>query len=91
MKCCSYKTGVIVEIVESSNEKFKYITIAKNPKDIYTFTRLVYSDETLIVDCEYSEISIDDLNVGDIIVAYHSNIMTMSIPPQTSVYIIELK
>lgn len=91
MKCCAYKYGVIVEINESSNEKNMYITIAKNPKDIYTFTKLVYSDETLIVDCEYNEITIDDLSVGDIIIAYHSNAMTMSIPPQTAAYIIELK
>lgn len=91
MKCCSYKMGVIVEITKSSNDKFKYITIAEDPKNVYTFTRLVYNDETLILDCEYNEISVDKLSIGDVILVYHSNIMTMSIPPQTLAYIIELK
>ncbi|MEG2363405.1 MAG: hypothetical protein RSC26_07855 [Terrisporobacter sp.] len=62
-----------------------------DPNNIYTQTRLVYSEETLILNCEYNEISINDLRVGDFIVAYHSNAMTISIPPQTSVYIIEVK
>ncbi|MCC3863585.1 hypothetical protein K0040_04560 [Terrisporobacter petrolearius] len=91
MKCCSYKIGVIVEIMDSNDERYKLVTIGQNPKDIYTFTRLVVSDETLIVDREYNEITVEDLNIGDLVVAYHSNIMTMSIPPQTSAYIIEVK
>ena len=70
---------------------YKFITIAKKPKDMYTYTRLVYSQKTIILDHEYNEISVDDLNVGDTIVAFHSNAMTMSIPPQTSVFIIEVK
>lgn len=91
MKCCSYKIGTIVEIVDSNDIRYKLVTIGKNPNDIYTFTRLVVSDETLIVNWEYNEITVEDLNVGDLVVAYHSNAMTMSIPPQTNAYIIEVK
>lgn len=91
MSCCSYTIGTIVDISDSMNEQYKFITIAKIPGDIYTYTSLVYSKETIILDQEYSEISIDDLNIGDTIVAFHSNAMTMSIPPQTSVFIIEVK
>nr|WP_317333432.1 hypothetical protein [uncultured Romboutsia sp.] len=91
MSCCSYTIGTIVDISDSMNEQYKFITIAKIPDDIYTYTRLVYSEETIILDQEYNEISIDDLNIGDTVVAFHSNIMTMSIPPQTSVFIIEVK
>ncbi|MDK2561971.1 hypothetical protein QOZ84_00295 [Romboutsia sedimentorum] len=91
MKCCSYKNGVIVEISNSSNSDYKYITIAKDINDIYTFIRLVYSKETIILNCEYNEISVDDLNIGDFVFVYHSNIMTMSIPPQSVAYIIEVK
>lgn len=91
MGCCSYSIGTIVDISDNINEKYKFITIAKIPGDIYTYTRLVYSKETIILDCEYKEISIDELNIGDTIVAFHSNAMTMSIPPQTSVFIIEVK
>ena len=83
MGCCSYSIGTIVDISDNINEEYKFITIAKIPGDIYTYTRLVYSKETIILDCEYKEISIDELN--------HSNAMTMSIPPQTSVFIIEVK
>ncbi|MCC3670854.1 MULTISPECIES: hypothetical protein [Terrisporobacter] len=91
MKCCSYKIGVIVEIMNSNDERYKLITIGEDPKDIYTFTRLVVSEETLILDPKYNEITVKDLNIGDLVVAYHSNVMTMSIPPQTSAYIIEVK
>ena len=62
MGCCSYKIGSIVEISDSINEPYKFITIAKNPSDIYTHTKLVYSEETIILDYEYNEISIDDLD-----------------------------
>lgn len=91
MKYFSYKIGSIVEIQDIPSQPYKFITIATNPNDVYTFTRLVYSDQTLILNCEYDEITVDDLQIGDIIVAYHSNAMTMSIPPQTQVYIIEVK
>ena len=91
MGCCSYSIGTIVDISDNINEEYKFITIAKIPGDIYTYTRLVYSKETIILDCEYKEISIDELNIGGTIVAFHSNAMTMSIPPQTSVFIIEVK
>ena len=90
MKCCSYRIGRIVEIANSNDERYKLITIGKDPSDIYTFTRLVVSDETLILNCEYNEITVNDLRIGDLVVAYHSNAMTMSIPPQTSAYIIEV-
>ena len=91
MYCCSYKVGTIVEISDTLDGKYKFITIGKVPKDIYTYIKLVYSDETIILNHEYNEIGISDLKVGDRIVAFHSNMMTMSIPPQTSVYVIELK
>lgn len=91
MKYSSYKIGNIIKIQDIEGQTYKFITIGTDPSDIYTFTKLIYSDETLIVDCEYNEISIDDLKIGDKVVAYHSNIITLSIPPQTQVYIIEVK
>ena len=91
MKCCSYKMGIIVEIIDSSDGRYKLVTIGKDPMDIYTFIRLFVSDETLILNFEYNEITVDDLSLGDLVVAYHSNAMTMSIPAQTSAYIIEVK
>lgn len=89
MKFCSYKIGYIVEITDGLNDGYKYITIAKDPNDIYTYTKLVYSEQTLVLDWNYEEISVDDLRLGDLVVSYHSNAMTMSIPPQTTAYIIK--
>lgn len=91
MKYASFRVGTIIDIEDIQGQPYKFITIATNPKDIYTFTKLIYSDQTLILDCEYNEIGIEDLNIGDKILAYHSNVITMSIPPQTQVYIIEVK
>ena len=62
MKYCSYRIGIIVDISDIENDnKNKFVTIAKKPKDFYSFTRLVVSKETLILYCEYNEISVDDL------------------------------
>lgn len=91
MKYASFRVGTIIDIEDIQGQQYKFITIATNPKDIYTFTKLIYSDQTLMLDCEYNEISLEDLNIGDQILAYHSNAMTMSIPPQTQVFIIEVK
>ena len=91
MKCCSYKIGVIVEIMDSSDGRYKLITIGPDPTSIYPFTSLVFFTAPFLLNCEYNEIIVDDLKVGDFVVAYHSNVMTMSIPPQTSAYIIEVK
>lgn len=91
MNYCSYKIGLILEIADSIDNRYKLVAIGEDPKDIYTVTRLVVSDKTLILDYEYNEITVADLNVGDLVVVYHSNVMTMSIPPQTSAYVIEVK
>ena len=50
MKYASYKIGNIVDIQDIKGQPYKFITIATNPCDIYTFTRLIYSDQTLILD-----------------------------------------
>ncbi|HSQ89277.1 hypothetical protein [Romboutsia sp.] len=91
MKYCSYRKGIIVEVKSSSKEDYKYITIAEDVNNIYTFTKLVYSKQTIILNHDYNEIPVEDLKVGDTVFVYHSNVMTLSIPPQTVAYIIEVK
>lgn len=91
MKYASYKLGIIIDIYDSSSENIKYITIASNPNNLYTSTTLIISEKTLILDINYEEIYVENLKVGNFILAYHSNAMTMSIPPQTKAFIIELK
>lgn len=90
MKYVSYSFGYIIDIRKIDAET-TFITIGKDINDIYTYITLVASPRTLILDPEYNEISIDNLNLRDTVLAYHSNAMTMSIPPQTNVYIIEVK
>ncbi len=91
MKCCFLKKGTILEIREDSQHNITYITFASDISNIYTATILIASYTTLVVDKEYKEIDLNDLQVGDLIYVYHSPIMTMSIPPQTNAFIIELK
>ena len=67
MKCYSYTIGTIIDISDNINEKYKFITIAKKPDDIYTYIKLVYSQETIILNHEYNEITVNDLKVGDVI------------------------
>ncbi|MBO3443529.1 hypothetical protein [Clostridium sp. CCUG 7971] len=90
MKYVSYACGYIVDIRKIDNET-TFITIGKDINNIYTYITLVVSPKTLILDSECNEISITNLNIRDTVLAYHSNAMTMSIPPQTKAYIIELK
>ena len=91
MKCCFFKKGTILEIREDGQHNITYITFANDISNIYTATILIVSNSTLIMDEDYNEIEVNDLQVGDLIYVYHSPIMTMSIPPQTNAFIIELK
>lgn len=91
MKCCVFKRGTIIEINDNIQPELVFITFATDTTDIYTATILIASDTTLIMDEDYNEITLNDLQVGDLIFVYHSPIMTMSIPPQTQAFIIEVK
>ncbi|WP_042276553.1 hypothetical protein [[Clostridium] dakarense] len=91
MKCCYFKYGEIVEINKNIQPGVVYITIATDINNIYTATVLIASDATLVMDENYNEITLNDLEVGDVVFVYHSPIMTMSIPPQTQAFIIEVK
>ncbi|WP_042275026.1 hypothetical protein [[Clostridium] dakarense] len=90
MKYLSYSCGYIIDIRKIDNDT-TFITIGKDINNIYSYLTLVVSPKTLILDPECNEISIEGLNLRDTILAYHSNAMTKSIPPQTKAYIIEVK
>lgn len=90
MKYCSYNVGMVVDISGSYNDENMYITIGKAPHDVSSYIKLIYSNKTLLIDKNYNEIRIEDIQVGDFVVAFHSNAMTKSIPPQTTAYIIKL-
>lgn len=90
MKHCSYSMGIVLDISICSDNQYRYITIGKTPYDISSRIILVYSDKTLVLDNNYNNIRLEDIEIGDEIVAYHSNAMTKSIPPQTVAYVIKL-
>ena len=89
MKWCSYRVGIIVDISDSFDDQHKYITIGSSPYDVNTFIKLVCNEKTLVLGPKYREIRLEDLEVGDLVVAYYSNAMTKSIPPQATAYIIK--
>lgn len=80
---------MIVDISSTFNDQYKTITIGSSPYDVNTFIRLVCNGTTLVLDSRYEEIRLEDLEVGDLVVVYHSNAMTKSIPPQATAYIIK--
>lgn len=90
MKYVKYFCGSIVNIQKSS-DGYTILTVAKDVSNIYTYMVLVASDKTLVINGDCNEINLDDLNLRDVVFAYHSNAMTRSIPPQSTVYIIEVK
>lgn len=91
MKCCAFSYGKIIEISYDVQPGINFITIEKDPINIYTAIVLVASNYTLVMDENYNEINLYDLEVGNLIFVYHSPVMTMSIPPQTQAFIIEVK
>lgn len=91
MKCCYFKYGKIIEINKNIQPGVVYITIATDINNIYTATVLIANDTTLVMDKNYNEITLNDLEVGNVVFVYHSPVMTMSIPPQTQALIIEVK
>lgn len=90
MKDWSYSIGMVLDISISPDTQYRFITIGKAPHDISSYITLVYSDKTLVLDNNYDEIRIEDIEVGNKIVTFHSNVMTKSIPPKTSAYVIKL-
>lgn len=91
MKCCYFKYGKIIEINKNIQPGVVYITIATDINNIYTATVLIANDTTLVMDKNYNEITLNDLELGNVVFVYHSPVMTMSIPPQTQALIIEVK
>lgn len=89
MKYFSYKIGNIIKITDVLNNAYKHITIAKDSDNVYTHTIIVYSEQTLVLDSDYTEISVDELKIGDLIVAFYSNTVTTSVPPQAIAYVVK--
>lgn len=69
------------------NNRFLY---TGNPNDIYSQIRFVITDSTVIMDRRGRQIRLRDLRIGDFVRVVHANFMTMSIPPQTTAFEVQV-
>ncbi len=81
----SFNEGRVLE-VDPAN-RFLYTGI---PFDIMSQTRFVVTDATTIRDRRGRIIRLRDLRPGDFVRVEHANFMTMSIPPQTTAFDIQV-
>ncbi len=81
----SFNEGRVLE-VDPAN-RFLYTGI---PFDIMSQTRFVVTDATTIRDRRGRIIRLRDLSPGDFVRVEHANFMTMSIPPQTTAFDIQV-
>lgn len=61
-----------------------------NPNDIYSQMRFVVSDSTVIRDRRGRQIRLRDLRPGEFVRVEHANFQTMSIPPQTTAFNVQV-
>jgi len=81
----SFTEDTVIE-VDLAN-RFLYTGI---PFDIMSQMRFVVTDSTTIRDRRVRRIRLRDLRPGDFVRIEHANFMTMSIPPQTTAYDIQV-
>lgn len=61
-----------------------------NPNDIYSQMRFVINDATIIRDRRGNRIGLGDLRPGQTVRVEHANFQTMSIPPQTTAFAVQV-
>lgn len=81
----SFTEGRVLEIDPAN--RFLYTGI---PFDLMSQTRFVVTDATTIRDRRGRRIRLRDLSPGDFVRVEHANFMTMSIPPQTTAFDIQI-
>jgi len=72
--------------VDTNNNFF----LTGNPNDIYSQMRFVVSDSTVIRDRRGRQIRLRDLRPGEFVRVEHANFQTMSIPPQTTAFNVQV-
>lgn len=77
--------GMVLDV--DLNNRFLY---TGNPNDIYSQIRFVITDSTVIRNRRGRRIRLEDLRVGDFVRVVHASFMTMSIPPQTTAYEVQV-
>lgn len=78
--------GKVIEVAENQ------ITVlpADKEDDVMNYVVLNVGDKTVFQDDEGKAIEVEDIKEGDSVFARHAAIMTMSIPPQTPAFVVEL-
>lgn len=78
--------GKVIEVAENQ------ITVlpADKEDDAMNYVVLNVGDKTVFQDDEGKAIEVEDIKEGDSVFARHAAIMTMSIPPQTPAFVVEL-
>lgn len=61
-----------------------------NANDIYSQMRFVINDSTMILDRRGNRIRLRDLRPGQRVRVEHANFQTMSIPPQTTAFVVQV-
>ncbi len=61
-----------------------------NPYDISDQIRLVITDATIIEDRNGERISLSDISPGQLVRVEHANFQTLSIPPQTTAFLVQV-
>jgi len=61
-----------------------------NANDIYSQMRFVITDSTMIMDRRGNRIRLRDLRPGQRVRVEHANFQTMSIPPQTTAFVVQV-
>lgn len=77
--------GMVLDV--DLNNRFLY---TGNPNDIYSQIRFVITDSTVIRDRRGRQIRLRDLRTGDFVRVVHVIFMTMSIPPQTTAFEVQV-
>ena len=70
-----------------TNNNFLY---TGNANDIYSQMRFVITDATMIMDRRGNRIRLRDLRPGQRVRIEHANFQTMSIPPQTTAFVVQV-
>ncbi len=81
----SFTDGRVMEI----NPEFGFLYTG-NPADIYSQMRFVITDATVIRDRRGRRIGLTDLRPGDFVRVEHAIFQTMSIPPQTTAFEVQV-
>ncbi len=61
-----------------------------NPYDISDQIRFVITDATIIEDRNGERISLSDISPGQLVRVEHANFQTLSIPPQTTAFLVQV-